>query len=90
MAALLLAGMALVAGIRGATTMTVDIRTTSIVRTDSIMAKDSSRSFSGANSGSNRTQFQQQHAAPPTLPATRSPTPQEGQRLLDQLGIRPR
>jgi len=35
-------------------------------------------------------QFQQQHAAPPTLPATRPPTPQEGQRLLDQLGIRPR
>jgi hypothetical protein len=35
-------------------------------------------------------QFRQQHAAPPTLPATRPPTPQEGQRLLDQLGIRPR
>ena len=35
-------------------------------------------------------QFQQQHAPSPTLPATRPPTPQEGQRLLDQLGIRPR
>ena len=35
-------------------------------------------------------QFQKQHAAPPTLPATRPPTPSEGRRLLDQLGIRPR
>lgn len=35
-------------------------------------------------------QFQQQHAAPPTLPATRPPTPQEGRRLLDQLGFQPR
>ena len=37
-----------------------------------------------------RQQFQQQRAAPPMLPATRPPTRQEGQRLLDQLGIRPR
>ena len=75
----------LVAGIRGVTTMTVDIRLTSTRRTDSFSGKNISRSFSEGNSDSSSSRSSNSSSSARPRPRCRRrgrPLPRRGSDCL--------